>query len=372
MKKIALVHDFLYTYGGAERVLQELHKLYPEAPIYTAFAKKEVIERHFPDATIVTSSLQRSLFRYHPAAVILKMPRAIEEFNFSAYDTVISSSGAFSHGIITGPDTRHICYCHSPMRYVWDWHREFLIERGIPAKSFLNYLAEATVFSNLRIWDQVTAKRVDVWLANSKTVQDRIRKFYHQEAEIVYPPINTTYFDPQKVREPSSSKPFLFTASRLTATKHIDWIIEAAEACSLSLLIAGEGKERSTLEALAASKKADVQFLGFISEEKKRSLLAQALAFIFPVEDDFGIAPVEALAMGTPVIAYGKGGVTETVQNNKSGLFFTDPTSAGLIKAIITFQKEGISYTREQIRESALPFSTEAFAQHIQNIVDHA
>jgi len=370
MKRIALVHDFLYTYGGAERVLHALHTLYPDAPIYTAFAKPSVAEKHFPKAKIITSSLQKSPFRHFTLGIASRMPQAIEEFSFNEFDIVISSSGAFSHGIITGPQTHHISYCHSPMRYAWDWHSEFLAERGFNSAKLSGYLAESLLISNLRMWDQVSAKRVDTWLTNSQTVASRIKKFYHQEAQIVYPPIDTDYFDPTKITV-SKAEPFLFVASRLSATKHVDWAIEAAAKTGMSLKIAGEGKERVTLEKMAQILKADIEFLGFVSEADKRDLLGTASAFIFPVEDDFGMAPVEALAMGTPVIAFGKGGATETVQHGKNGLHFQEPSVESLTQAVEQFLKKGVSYSPAEIRTSSLPFSRKNFNEAIQKLVDH-
>ena len=369
MGKIALVHDFLFTFGGAERVLLALHHLFPEAPIYTMLAEPEVVKQHFSDATIITSSLQRSPFRQNPAWLIAAMPRAIEEFDLNQYDLVISSSGAFSHGVITGPDTVHLSYCHTPMRYAWDWHAEYLQERGVTSP--LGLWFAQTVLSRIRTWDYVTSKRVDRWIANSKTVQARIEKYYHQKSEIIYPPVNTTFFDPSLVHT-TSHKPYAVVASRLSPYKRIDLAIEACATNNLELHIVGSGNERSKLEQVAQKSGGLVIFEGSINEEEKRALLANAICFIFPAEDDFGIGPVEALSLGVPVLAFGKGGALETVQPGKNGLLFKEQTASSLSEQLAIFLKDGVSRSPAQIRQSAEPFSLEVFNQNIHRSIAHA
>ena len=356
MKKIALVHDFLYTYGGAERVLSAFHRLYPEAPIYTMLAEPEIVRKHFPNATIITSSLQRSPLRRKPQLLLATMPRTIEEFDFSGFDTVLSSSGAFSHGVITGPDTRHVCYCHSPMRYVWDWHAEYLREKGVTTP-LRRWFAE-TVLSNIRVWDAVAAKRPDVWMANSATVQKRIKKFYGVESTVIYPPIDTDFFTPQEVKQGN----YAVTASRLSAYKKIDEMIVACTKFGLPLRVIGDGEDRKRLEKMGSP---NVQFLGRLSEEDKRREIARAKLFLFAAEDDFGIAPLEALSLGVPVVALARGGALEYVQDGKNGRLF-EP--GGLGKALADFN---ISMDAAQIRETALPFGMARFDEQIRNIVDN-
>ncbi len=366
--KIALIHDFLNVYGGAERVLKELHILYPKAPIYTATADPKLIAEHFPDAIIHTSPLQHSWKRKVNALFLLNVPEAIESFNLTGYDVVISSSGAYSHGVITGPDTYHISYCHSPMRYVWDWHAEFLEEKGLN-KGWLKPFIANQAFSKLRMWDAISAKRVDQWVANSKTVANRIAQYYRTESKIIYPPVDTVYFDPALI-EKTKRGIQVFTVSRLTSAKKIDQIILACAEAHVPLHIAGTGDE-SWLRKIVADCKADVTFLGAVSEEVKRQELANASAFIFASEDDFGIAPVEAMAMGTPVIAFGKGGATETVLDGVTGLLYADQTVGCLAETLAVFRQKGVSGTPERIRTQALKFSTEKFANGIKELVDH-
>lgn len=367
--KIALIHDFLLAYAGAERVLEALYRLFPEAPIYTVLADQKVIAKHFPKAQVITSSLQRSWIRHKPQLLLPFIPQAIESFDLNSYDLVISSSGAFSHGIITGPDTLHISYCHSPMRYAWDWHHEYLAEKGI--QGGVTYFFAEMVLSRLRIWDKVSANRVDHWLANSKTVQARIKQYYRDESTVVYPPVDTDFFDPSLVKELKKGE-YAVTVSRLTPNKRIDLMIEACATAKIPLHIAGDGSNLASLEKLAQKHSGVVHFLGAVSEEQKRQLIAESSCFLFAAEDDFGIAPVEALALGIPVIAFGKGGATETVQDGKTGYFFMEPTGESLSKALARFKNEGVAYSPAEIRQSALPFNREHFLAAIRRFIDHA
>ena len=366
--RIALVHDFLYVYGGAERVLSTLHAMYPTAPIYTTFAEPAIVARHFPQADIRTSSLQKSLLRRISQRLVLGLlPRAVEEFDLAGYDLVISSSGAFSHGVITGPETFHLCYCHSPMRYAWDQHAEYLRQNGFNGP--LRQWAALSLVSPVRLWDAVSAQRVDQWVANSKTVQARIAKFYGKKSLVVPPPVDTEYFDYAKISGAPTGKAYAVTASRLSTYKRIDLMIAACARLDLPLRIIGEGEDRDRLEKLNLGR---AMFRGSLSEEKKRSELAGASCFLFAAEDDFGIAPVEALALGVPVIAFGQGGATEYVQSGKNGRIFHEQTSESLAAELEILINEGVSMNREQIRATALPYGRDAFAKNIFQIVgDH-
>lgn len=364
--KVALVHDYLYTYAGAERVLQAFHQLYPEAPIYTAFADPKLVRKHFPKATFITPPVSIGWSRRIPGLVWMLMPKVVELFDLKGYDLVLSSSGAFSHGVLTHPGTTHLCYCHSPMRWVWDWHREFLAERGI-RQGLPLYFTEM-VLSRLRLWDTLSASRVDHWIANSQTVSERISKYYRQLSQVIHPPVDTTFFDCQAI-EWREQPAYALSVSRLDRTKRLDIAIGACAAVGLPLWIAGQGKDEGFLRAEAERLGADVRFLGPISENQKRQLLAEARCFIFPTEEDFGIAPVEALAMGTPVIALGRGGATETVQDGKNGRFFRELSVASLRETLDTFLSEGVQLDRAGIRKTSLPFSTERFVQEIQKAV---
>jgi glycosyltransferase involved in cell wall biosynthesis len=367
--KIALLHDFLFTYAGAERVLSAFHELYPEAPIYTMFAYPEIVEKHFPNATVITSSLQKNPLKKWPPFLLGQMPQAVESFNFNDFDIVLSSSGAFSHGAITGPETIHICYCHTPMRYAWDWHHEYLKERGF-SNLFTLTLARR-VLSRLRLWDAISAERVDIWLANSGVVADRIKKFYRRDATVIYPTVNTAYFDPELVTDKKKGM-YAITASRLSPNKRVHLMIAACAKAGMPLSIIGGGSELSRLEKLASDLKANVTFLGPVSEEEKRRTIAEAGCFLFAAEDDFGIAPVEALSLGVPVISLAKGGIQEVIQSGKNGILFPEPTEQALTEALLSFKDQGVDWDEQQIRHSALPYSQKRFQQEIAEIVSHA
>ncbi|MBU6389182.1 glycosyltransferase [Patescibacteria group bacterium] len=367
--KLALVHDFLFAYGGAERTLHALHELYPEAPIYTTFAYPEIVAAHFPKAAIITSPLQKHWLRQWPSLLINHMPQAVESFDLRGYDVVLSSSGAFSHGVITGPDTVHICYCHTPMRYGWDWHVEYLSERKV--RNLPALLIANTAMSRLRLWDSLSAKRVDYWVANSQVVANRIRQYYRAESEIIHPPVNTEFFDFRSLGEIKEGT-CAITVSRLKPYKKIDLIIQACRAVGLPLKIAGAGEDEPRLRKLAGSD-GTVIFLGPISEEEKRTEIAGSRCFIFPADDDFGIAPVEALGLGVPVIAYKKGGALEYVKDSENGYFFKEQTVESLEEQLRRFVTDGVRMNRSDIRETAVSFGEAAFCQNITSfITSHA
>ncbi len=363
--RIAIVQDFLLSFGGAERVIKLLHTIYPEAPIYTLLASKELLEREFPSADVRTSSLQGS---WLPRQFLLgRYPQAIESFDLRGYDIVLSTSGAFAHGVITGPETVHICYCHSPLRYVWDWHIEYLRENGLDRG--LLHLPVEYILSRLRIWDVVSARRVDKWIANSQTVQKRIAKFYRAEADVMYPPVRTEYFDPAQVTAQENRGSYAVSVSRLTPNKRVDLIIQACRAAKMPLIIAGTGSDEGRLRRMAQGDPS-ISFVGEISEEEKRQLVGNARCFVFAAEDDFGIAPVEALALGIPVVALARGGATETVRDGQNGVMFAEPTVESLTTALQRLPE--LSATAEQIRESSLRFSEERFIEEVKGHIDAA
>jgi glycosyltransferase involved in cell wall biosynthesis len=366
--KIALVHDFITVWGGAERVLLEMHKLYPEAPIYTAVADPALVAKHFPNTEVITSPLNKSWRRKSASLLLPAMPQAIESLDFTGFDVVLSSSGAFAHGIITGPDTHHISYCHSPMRFVWDWHAEFMKERSLTEGWVKPFLANQAMHK-LRNWDAVSAKRVDTWVANSKTVQGRIKKFYRADSVVINPFVDMSYFDPALLTQPIKKGNHMFTVSRISVTKKIDQMIEACAIAGIPLKVAGTGDD-TWFRKFAAEKGADVTFLGEVTEEQKRQELAEAAGLIFAAEDDFGIVPVEAMAMGTPVVALGKGGATETVVDGLTGIFYPESSAESLAAALTQFKTEGVKGTAETIRKRANLFSVEKFRTAISELVE--
>lgn len=369
MGKIALVHDFFFTYGGAERVVSTFHELFPDAPIYTLFHDENITKKHFPHATIIPSYLQKSPLRSFPPFLLASFPRAIESFDFTEFDTVLSSSGAFSHGIITGPETHHVSYCHTPMRYSWDWHHEYIAERGF--KNPVSLFLIRNLLSKLRLWDTISAKRVDHFLSNSGVVASRIEKFYRQSAQVVYPPIDTEYYHPKNVT-PQKGEPYLISASRLSPNKRIDLMIKASAQTSIPLKIVGGGSALGELQKLSKSLKAPVTFLGKISEDEKREQIGNARAFLFTAEDDFGIGPAEALSLGVPVISIARGGIQEVIKTGKNGILFLEPTHQSLSDAIDLFMKEGVEFSSSQIHASVQNLSIERFKKEITESLFHA
>ena len=363
--RIALVHDFLTKLGGAEKVLQVLHTIYPDAPVYTLLYDKEGTRGIFEkDYKIITSSLQKkpAFIKKRQKLLLNSFPQAIEEFNFSDFDVVISDSNSFAHGIITNPETLHICYCYSPTRYLWDWHHEYLAENQIDFGPVGRYIR--SILSQIRIWDRLAADRVNVYISQSKTVAMRVKKYYRKDSAIINPPVDISKFALSKA-EP---KDYYLIVSRLSPYKKIDLAISAFNKLGKKLVIAGEGSDLNRLKSLATG--SNIEFVGFVSDQKYLELLSNCKAFIFPGEEDFGLTPVEAMACGKPVIAYGRGGVTETSVAGETGLFFAEPTAESLISAINEFEKDTSKFKPETCRKRAEQFSEEIFVKKIKEAVD--
>ena len=373
--RIALVHDFLLRHGGAERVLSVLHRLFPSAPIYTLFADARVVKTHFADADVRTSGLQGlplwMLRRYRFLAPFCIS--AVESFDLSAFDIVISSSSSFAKGIITKPETTHIWYCHTPTRYLWDWTHAYLGQPDYPR--FLGRV----VIHGLRLWDFEAAQRPDYIIANSQTVKERIQKFYRREAKVIYPPVamredgrwkmedgsaRTTPLLNSKfqIPNPKQSEYFLIV-SYLQKYKNIGIAVEAFSKLNMPLVIIGDGPERKNLERVAGS---SVRFLGWQNDETVERFLAYCKAFIFPSDEDFGIAPVEAMAHGKPVLALRRGGATETVLEGVTGEFFNDPHPAVLADGLRRLVQNYPNYDPAIIRQSAERFSVKIFSEEMR------
>lgn len=362
-RKLALVHDDLMQAGGAEKVVAVLHRLYPDAPIFTSIYDSRNTLREFRDADIRTSYLQHwptSTRALHKLAVAA-YPVAFEEFNFNEYDVVLSSSSRFAKGVITPPDTCHICYCHSPARFLWR-HHEYL---GRSATTrFLSPLM-INVLSRLRIWDIVSAQRVDYFVANSYNIARRIRKYYRREAAaVIYPPIETSLYRPAPDHEIGAH--FLIV-SRLVGYKRIDLAIEACNRLSLPLKIVGGGPEEKALKRLAGP---TVSFLGRLSNEQVSHEFARCRALIFPGEEDFGMTPLECMASGRPVVGYGHGGALETIVDGKTGVFFSEHTVDSLASALIDIQKMRVHPGALQTHASR--FDVSVFREQMSEFVDQA
>ncbi len=358
--KVALVHDFLLKLGGAEKVLAVLSEMYPEAPIYTLLYDEKVCGKVFPPDRIRTSKLQNlpGFIRRRHRMLTSKMPRAIEELDFSGYDLVVSSSAAYSHGLIVPLDTKHICYCHSPMRYAWDHASEYLEENRVSGWKKILY---ALLMKNLREWDQVAAQRPDKYLANSQAVALRLKKYYKVDSSVVFPPVDVHKF---KVTEENSD--YFLIVSTLTPYKKIDLAVQLFNKIGRRLVIIGDGPHRSYLEAIAAD---NIDFLGFKEDEEVREYMQNCRALLFPGEDDFGIAPVEAMACGKPVLAYGKGGALETVVAGQTGEFFYEPTVESMEDALARLMCNEKNYKPLSIRRHANLFGREEFEKRVRKEV---
>ena len=356
--RIALINDFLVQDGGAERVFAVLTEMFPEAPIYTIVADPKKAAARYPKNRISTSFIQhlpRAKSRHQWYLPL--MSSAIETFDFSGFDVVISSSSAFAKGALTQPNTVHISYCHSPTRYLWMDTHSYVRDLSMPG--FVKKIIPLYL-SKLREWDFNAAQRPDVFLANSETVKARIRKYYRRDSEVVYPPVDLDSF---KMKETSEN--YFLAGGRLVAYKHFDIIIEAFNHLGIKLKIYGTGPLRETL---AKSAKKNISFLGRVSDEELRSLYAGAKGYINPQEEDFGLTMVEALASGCPVIAYKVGGASEIVIEGVNGTFFEEQTWEALADSVVRLREK--SFDKKRIVSSVEKFSETTFKEKISKIVE--
>lgn len=360
LPKVAIVHDFLTGPGGAERVLQVLAEMFPEAPIYTLLYDPVRTGEYFRKRDVRASFLQRfpRFLRRRPRLLLPFYAVAVETFDLRDFDIVISSSGAWGKGIVTRLNTRHLAYLHSPMRYVWDYNERYLRETGEKLG-----LMKRLVLSYIRVWDREAAERPDILLANSRYTASRIAKYYRREAAIVYPPLLLTpEAFPAAVPESVGEKPFLIV-SRLTPAKRVRLAVEAFRKLDLPLVVAGDGPESAALREAAGPR---TRILGRQSDAQLAALYRSARALIFPCEEDFGLAAVEALAFGVPVIAYGEGGVREIVEDGVTGELFAAPTAELLSDGVRRFLMREAQYDRKRMRESAERFSRARFEEGIR------
>ena len=369
--RVAVVHDWLVLYGGAERVLEQILDCYPEADLFSLIDVVPPEQRHFlRGRTPRTSFLQRipGVARHYRKLLPL-MPLAIEQFDLSDYELVISSSYCVAKGALSGPDQVHVCYCHSPMRYAWDHYHDYLRElrltRG-PASWFARWQLH-----RIRTWDVRSSNTVDSFVANSRFVQRRIRKFYRRDSELLYPPVDTSLFTLETAKDD-----YYVAAGRFVPFKRIDLVAEAFAAMpERRLVLIGDGPEMAKIRSKAGP---NVEFLGFQPPAVMRRYLSRARAFLFPSEEDFGIVPVEAQACGTPVIAFGSGGALETVVPldapgaAPTGLFFAEQSAASLVAAVERFERERDRFDPTAIHAHAQRFSPEAFRAGLMASVDRA
>ncbi len=357
--KLALVHDHLIQNGGAEKVLEIMQETWPKAPTFTLFYDERALPA-FAQHDIRTSFLQRlplALKKYQ--WYITLMPSATESHDLSDFDVVVSSSSAFSKGVITRPDAVHICYCHTPTRYLWSDTHSYINELRIPG---LVKRVLPPVLSRLRLWDHAAASRVDYFVANSETVRQRIEKYYQRESHVIHPPVDIDRF-----RVSDAPKTYFLVGGRLVAYKRYDLVIDAFNRTGLPLKVFGRGPIEVDLRRQARS---NIEFLGRVNDEERRNLYAGCKAFIHPHEEDFGITAIEAMGSGRPVIALRRGGATETIVDGITGEFFDEQSWEELADHLIRFEES--RYDPRRIRAHAEQFSTSRFKCELQAFVQKA
>jgi glycosyltransferase involved in cell wall biosynthesis len=376
--KTAIVHDWLVTYAGAERALEQILSLYPEADMYSLvdFIPRE--QRAFiRDKKVTTSFLQSFPFAKKKYRSYLPfMPLAIEQFDLSAYDLVISSSHAVAKGVLTHDRQLHVCYCYTPVRYAWDLHQQYLKESGLDRG--LKGLIARMVLHYIRMWDVTSANRVDRYIAISQYIARRIKKTYGKEATVIYPPVDIDTFVPFTKKEG-----YYLTASRMVPYKKVKLIVESfSRMPDTKLIVIGDGPDYSKIRAVTGK---NIELLGYQPSSVLKEYMQKARAFVYAAEEDFGIVTVEAQACGTPVIAFGRGGSLETiipiklsgVRNHESGeqptgLFFYEQTSDALQEAVLRFEKARDTFDAADLRKNAERFGRERFKQEFKEYVDQA
>jgi glycosyltransferase involved in cell wall biosynthesis len=356
--RIALVHDYLVQYGGAERVLEAFCELFPEAPIHTLVYSKKLMHGNFDGKDIRTSFLQKIPFAIGSHRIFPPlMPFAIEQFDFSEYDVVLSDSSSFAKGIVTGPETLHICYMHTPMRFAWDDCQKYTQDFYFPGyiKKIVPYL-----MNYIRVWDRLSAERPDRLIANSNFISRRIKKYYRRNSLVIHPPVDTRrfYITPKK-------GDYFLLAGRHMTYKRFDIVISAFNKLDSKLKIIGWGPETEKLKKMAGP---NVEFLGRVSNDDLSKHFSRARAFIFPQEEDFGITAIEAMASGTPLIAYRGGDIPEHMEEGRTGLLFDSQTPEDIIASVQKFKDS--DYDPAYIREQTLKFDKSLFKSKIKEYID--
>lgn len=359
--KVAIVHYWWLSNRGGEAVCTALVELFPHADLFIHVCNEDVVRQALPanfSGQIHTTFISRlPKAKKHYQKYLPFMPLALEQLDLSAYDLVLSSESGPAKGVITRPDALHVCYCHSPMRYVWDMYHEYLAGAGRLVRTLFPLVAHW-----LRVWDRQSADRVDHFIANSGFVAARIAKFYRRDAEVIYPPVNTSEFNPDQPRGD-----FYLCLGQLVGYKRADLAVEAFNRLGLPLVVVGEGELQERLKAIAGP---NISLLGRRPFAEIRDLLQRCRALVFPGLEDFGIVPVEAMAAGAPVIAYGKGGALETVIHGKTGLLFSEQTAEALIAAVQQLESGAVHFDPALLHAHAATFDKSLFKQQIEDYLD--
>lgn len=362
MKK-ALIHDWFSTYAGAEKCVESFTNIWDDFEIYSLidFLKGTDRDKILKGKRAHTSFIQKLPFAKDKYRNYLPLfPLAIEQFDLSGYDVVLSSSHAVAKGVLTHSNQLHIAYVHTPIRYAWDLYHQYLRESGLD-RGLKGVLAKYFLYK-IRLWDASTANRVDHYVANSRYIARRIKKTYGKPSDVIYPPVDVDKFTLREAKEE-----FYLTASRMVPYKKIDLIVEAFSQTDKKLLVIGDGPDMAKIKSKAGK---NVELLGFASDETMADLMGRAKAFVFAAEEDFGITPVEAQACGTPVICFGRGGARETVRDGESGLYFMEQNAKELLAAVAKFEQNYDKFEPVKIRENSLKFSRARFEAEIKSYVE--
>lgn len=355
--RIALVHDHLTQSGGAERVLEAMQAIWPNAPTFTLLYDTQKMQQQFGHRDIRPSFLQKlPLALKKPRWYLPLMTTATESYDLSDFDVIISSSSAFSKGVIPPSEAIHICYCHTPTRYLWSDTHSYVEELSLP-KPLKKLLPP--LLSRLRTWDRLAAERVDHFVANSDTVSRRIDRYYRKPSNVIHPPVDT-----EKFQLSNRPKEYFLIGGRLVSYKRYDLVVDAFTKLGLPLKVFGTGPIEKELRRRAGS---NVEFLGRVSDEQRAHLFANAIAFLHPQEEDFGITPVESMAAGRPVIAYKKGGAIETVIDGKTGVLFDLQSVEAIADTVLTFNEA--DFNPNEIRAHAEKFSVAVFRKQLHDFV---
>ncbi len=354
--QIAVVHDYLNQYGGAERVLEAIHDIMPDAPVYTSIYDVQAMPAFYQSWDIRVSWIQRlpywrRLFRHY----FMCYPFAFEQMNLQAYDVIVSSSSAFAKGVRPRPGAVHICYCHTPMRFAWQTDQYIAREhiRGL-AKVVMQFLLRF-----VRAWDVRSARRVTHYIANSQVVAARIKQYYARDAVVIPPPVDLAPFEDVPPRD------YFLTGGRLVPYKRIDLAVKACTALNVPLVVFGDGRDKAELMANAGP---SVRFVGRVSDAERLKLFAECRGFLFPGEEDFGITPLEAMAAGRPVLAYRAGGALDTVIDGTTGLFFDAQDVAAVTAGLVAMQQH--PWDAYAIRAHAEQFSRARFVARMRAFID--
>jgi glycosyltransferase involved in cell wall biosynthesis len=362
--KVAIVHEWFVTHAGSEKVVEQMLRIYPDADLFSLVEFLPAHQRDFIQQKPVTTSFIQTLplAKRHFRQYLPLMPLAVEQFDLAGYDLIISSNHAVAKGVLTRPDQLHISYVHTPIRYAWEFQAQYLQQAGL-TRGLKGMLARLTLHY-LRLWDVASANRVDTFVTNSRYVARRVQATYRRSAQVIYPPVAVQRFCPHQPRES-----FYLAIARFVPYKRVDLIVAAFAQLGYPLVVIGDGSERDRIQSLAT---ANITFLGYQPDAVVANYLQRCRAFIFAAEEDFGITAVEAQAAGAPVIAYGKGGVAETVLSGQTGLFFAEQTVESLIHAVKEFETGCHEWNPMHSRQNAERFSELNFRQQFAAFVDQA